>query len=90
MEIPVEHAMSFLQTEIEEFIFQKMQESRVPAGLIEKILEGVLCQIRKLKNQDLEKIILKMNKEIPGIYEEKVEKQTTKIDNLKEGFDESL
>lgn len=74
MEIPIEHAMSFLQTEIEEFIFQKMQESRVPAGLIEKILEGVLCQIRKLKNQDLEKIILKMNKEIPGIYEEKVEK----------------
>lgn len=90
MEIPVEHAMSFLQTEIEEFIFQKMQESRVPAGLIEKILEGVLCQIRKLKNQDLEKIILKMNKEIPEIYEEKVEKQTAKIDNLKEGFDESL
>ena len=90
MEIPVEHAMSFLQTEIEEFIFQKMQESRVPAGIIEKILEGVLCQIRKLKNQDLEKIILKMNKEIPGIYEEKVEKQTTKIDNLKEGFDGSL
>ena len=90
MEIPIEHAMSFLQTEIEEFIFQKMQESRVPAGLIEKILEGVLCQIRKLKNQDLEKIILKMNKEIPGIYEEKVEKQTAKIDNLKEGFDGSL
>ena len=90
MEIPIEHAMSFLQTEIEEFIFQKMQESRVPAGIIEKILEGVLCQIRKLKNQDLEKIILKMNKEIPGIYEEKVEKQTTKIDNLKEGFDGSL
>ena len=90
MEISIEHAMSFLQTEIEEFIFQKMQESRVPAGLIEKILEGVLCQIRKLKNQDLEKIILKMNKEIPGIYEEKVEKQTAKIDNLKEGFDGSL
>ena len=90
MEIPIEHAMSFLQTEIEEFIFQKMQESRVPAGLIEKILEGVLCQIRKLKNQDLEKIILKMNKEIPGIYEEKVEKQTAKIDNLKEDFDGSL
>ncbi len=90
MEIPIEHAMSFLQTEIEEFIFQKMQESRVPAGLIEKILEGVLCQIRKLKNQDLEKIILKMNKEMPEIYEEKVEKQTAKIDNLKEGFDESL
>lgn len=55
MEIPIEHAMGFLQTEIEEFIFQKMQESRVPARLIEKILEGVLCQIRKLKNQDLEK-----------------------------------
>lgn len=90
MEIPIEHAMSFLQTEIEEFIFQKMQESRVPAGLIEKILEGVLCQIRKLKNQDLEKIILKMNKEIPGIYEEKVENQTAKIDILKEGFDGSL
>lgn len=90
MEIPIEHAMSFLQTEIEEFIFQKMQESRVPAGLIEKILEGVLCQIRKLKNQDLEKIILKMNKEIPEIYEEKVENQTVKIDNLKEGFDGSL
>ena len=90
MEISIEHAMSFLQTEIEEFIFQKMQESRVPAGLIEKILEGVLCQIRKLKNQDLEKIILKMNKEIPEIYEEKVEKQTAKIDNLKEGFDGSL
>ena len=90
MEILIEHAMSFLQTEIEEFIFQKMQESRVPAGLIEKILEGVLCQIRKLKNQDLEKIILKMNKEIPGIYEEKVENQTAKIDILKEGFDGSL
>ena len=31
-----------------------------------------------------------MNKEIPEIYEEKVEKQTAKIDNLKEGFDGSL
>ena len=49
-----------MQTEIEEFIYQKMQESQVSAGLIEKILEGVLCQIRKLKNQDLEKLIFEL------------------------------
>ena len=83
MNIPIEHAMSFMQTEIEEFIYKKMQESQVSAGLIEKILEGVLCQVRKLKNQDLEKLILELNKEIPTVSEEKVEKHTTSIDNFK-------
>lgn len=82
--------MSFIQTEIEEFIYQKMQESQVSAGLIEKILESVLCQIRKLKNQDLEKLILELNKEIPTVSEEKVEKHTTSIDNFKEAADGNL
>lgn len=90
MNIPIEHAMSFMQTEIEEFIYQKMQESQVPAGLIEKILEGILCQIRKLKNQDLEKLILELNKEIPIVSEEKVEKHTTSINDFKEAADGSL
>lgn len=62
MNIPIEHALNIIQTEIEEFIYQKMQESRLSAGLMEKILEGVLCQIRKLKTRDLEKFILEMNK----------------------------
>ena len=82
MNIPIEHAMSFIQAEIEEFIYQKMQESQLSAGLMEKILESVLCQIRKLKSQDLEKFILEMNKKMPEVYEEKIEKQTAKIDNL--------
>ena len=79
-----------MQIEIEEFIYQKMQESQVSAGLIEKILEGILCQIRKLKNQDLEKLILELNKEIPTVSEEKVEKYTTSIDNFKEAADGNL
>ena len=82
MNIPIEHAMSFIQTEIEEFIYQKMQESQISSGLMEKILESVLCQIRKLKSQDLEKFILEMNKKMPEVYEEKIEKQTAKIDDL--------
>lgn len=90
MNIPVEHAMGFIQTEIEEFIYQKMQESRLPAGLMEKILEGTLCQIRKLKSQDLEKLILELNKEIPTISEEKVEKHTTSIDDFKGVADGNL
>lgn len=90
MNIPIEHAMSFMQTEIEEFIYQKMQESRLPAGLMEKILEGTLCQIRKLKSQDLEKLILELNKEIPTISEEKVEKHTTSIDDFKGVADGNL
>lgn len=82
MKIPIEHALNIIQTEIEEFIYQKMQDSGLSAGLIEKILEGILCQIRKLKNQDLEKIILEMNKKMPEILDEKVEKKTAKINNL--------
>lgn len=82
--------MGFIQTEIEEFIYQKMQESRLPAGLMEKILEGTLCQIRKLKSQDLEKLILELNKEIPTISEEKVEKHTTSIDDFKGVADGNL
>lgn len=81
MKIPIEHALNIIQTEIEEIIYQKMQESRISAGLIEKILEGILCQIRKLKNQDLEKIILEMNKKMPEILEEKIEKKTAKIND---------
>ena len=90
MNIPIEHAISFMQTEIEEFIYQKMQESQVSAGLIEKILEGVLCQIRKLKKQDLEKLIFELNREIPTVSEEKVEKHTTSFDNFKGADDGSL
>ena len=90
MNIPIEHAMSFIQTEIEEFIYQKMQESRLSAGLMEKILEGTLCQIRKLKSQDLEKFILEMNKKMPEVFEEKIEKQTAKIDDLGVKQDGSL
>ena len=81
MKIPIEHALNIIQTEIEEIIYQKMQESQISAGLIEKILEGILCQIRKLKNQDLEKIILEMNKKMPEILEEKIEKKTAKIND---------
>ncbi|MFR1178849.1 MAG: hypothetical protein ACLSDH_02135 [Bacilli bacterium] len=90
MNIPIEHAMSFMQTEIEEFIYQKMQESQVSAGLIEKILESVLCQVRKLKSQDLEKLILELNKEIPTVSEEKVEKHTASIDDFKGAADGNL
>lgn len=90
MNIPIEHAMSFMQTEIEEFIYQKMQESQVSAGIMEKILESALCQIRKLKSQDLEKFILEMNKKMPEVYEEKIEKQTAKIDDLGVEKDRSL
>lgn len=90
MNIPIEHAMSFMQTEIEEFIYQKMQESQVSAGIMEKILESALCQIRKLKSQDLEKFILEMNKKMPEIYEERIEKHTTSIDDFKRAADGNL
>ncbi len=90
MNIPIEHAMSLMQTEIEEFIYQKMQEGQLSAGLMEKILEGVLCQVRKLKSQDLEKFILKLNEEIPTVSEEKVEKHTASINDFKGAADGSL
>ena len=90
MNIPIEHALNIIQTEIEEFIYQKMQESRLSAGLMEKILEGVLCQIRKLKTRDLEKFILEMNKKMPEVFEEKIEKQTVKCDDLGVKKDGSL
>jgi Ni,Fe-hydrogenase III large subunit len=67
-----------------------MQESRLSAGLMEKILEGVLCQIRKLKTRDLEKFILEMNKKMPEVFEEKIEKQTVKSDDLGVKKDGSL
>ena len=57
---------------------------------MEKVLESVLCQIRKLKSQDLEKFILEMNKKMPEVYEEKIEKQTAKIDDLGVKKDGSL
>ena len=90
MNIPIENALNIIQTEIEEFIYQKMQESRLSAGLMEKILEGVLCQIRKLKTRDLEKFILEMNKKMPEVFEEKIEKQTVKGDDLGVKKDGSL
>ena len=90
MNIPIEHALNIIQTEIEEFIYQQMQESRLSAGLMEKILEGVLCQIRKLKTRDLEKFILEMNKKMPEVFEEKIEKQTVKSDDLGVKKDGSL
>ena len=90
MNIPIENALNIIQTEIEEFIYQKMQESRLSAGLMEKILEGVLCQIRKLKTRDLEKFILEMNKKMPEDFEEKIEKQTVKSDDLGVKKDGSL
>ena len=90
MNIPIEHALNIIQTEIEEFIYQKMQESRLSAGLMEKILEGTLCQIRKLKTRDLEKFILEMNKKMPEVFEEKIEKQSVKSDDLGVKKDGSL
>ena len=90
MNIPIENALNIIQTEIEEFIYQKMQESRLSAGRMEKILEGVLCQIRKLKTRDLEKFILEMNKKMPEVFEEKIEKQTVKSDDLGVKKDGSL
>lgn len=84
MNIPVEYALNIIQSEIEDFIYKRMQESKVSAGLMEKILEGILCQIRKLKNQDLERLIIEMNKNLPEICEEKVEEQTVSIKGLEE------
>ena len=76
MKIPIEQAMNIIQSKIEEFIYKEMQESRLSAGLMEKILESILCEIRKLKAQDLEKFIVKMNEEIPELYDEKIETHT--------------
>ena len=84
MNISIEHGLNIIQIEVEDFVYKKMQDSQVSAGLMEKILEGILCQIRKLKNQDLERLIIEMNKNLPEIYEEKVEEQTASIKGLEE------
>lgn len=78
MEIPIYQALNIIQSEIEELIYKKMEESQLSAGLMEKILESTLCQIRKLKCQDLEKFIIEINREIPEICDEKVEAHTIK------------
>lgn len=90
MNISVEYALNIVQSEIENFIYRKMQESKVSAGLMEKILEGILCQIRKLKNQDLENLILELNRNLPEVCEEKIEKHTASIENLEVKKDGSL
>ncbi len=63
MNIPIEHALSIIQGDVEDFIFGKMHEHNVSAGLMEKILESVLCQIRKMNSRDLEKLVMEMNKD---------------------------
>lgn len=90
MNISIEHALNIIQNEVEDFIYKKMQESKISAGLMEKILEGILCQIRKLKNQDLENLILELNKNLPEVCEEKTEKHTASIKKLETGKDENL
>ena len=78
MKISTELAMSIIQNKIEEFIFKEMRESQISAGFMEKILESILCEIRKLKCQDLEKLIIELNEEIPEICDEKIEKHVMK------------
>lgn len=80
MKISTELAMNIIQNKIEEFIFKEMKESQISAGFIEKILESILCEIRKLKCQDLEKFIIKLKEEIPEICEEKEEKHVIEGD----------
>lgn len=81
MKISTEQAMSIIQNRIEEFIFKEMRESQISAGFMEKILESILCEMRKLKCQDLERLIIKLNEEIPEICDEKIEKHETKGEN---------
>lgn len=81
MKISIEQAMSILQNKVEEFIFKEMRESQISAGVMKKILESILCEIRKLKCQDLEKLIIKLNEEIPEICDETIEKHETKGEN---------
>lgn len=90
MNISVEYALNIIQNEIEDFVYRKMQESKVSAGFMEKILEGILCQIRKLKNQDLEKFVLEVNKNFPEIQDDKIEKHTASLENLEGEKDGSL
>jgi len=78
MKISTELAMGIIQNRIEEFIFKEMKESSISAGFMEKILESILCEMRKLKSQDLEKLIIKLNEEIPEICDEKIEKHVMK------------
>ena len=78
MKISTELAMSIIQNRIEEFIFKEMRESHISAGFMEKILESILCEMRKLKCQDVEKLIIKLNEEIPEICDEKIEKHVIK------------
>ena len=78
MKISTELAMGIIQNKIEEFIFKEMRESHISAGFMEKILESILCGIRKLKCQDVEKLIIKLNEEIPEICDEKIEKHVIK------------
>ena len=78
MKISTELAMGIIQNRIEEFIFKEMRESHISAGFMEKILESILCEMRKLKCQDVEKLIIKLNEEIPEICDEKIEKHVIK------------
>lgn len=84
MEISVENALSIIQNELETFIYNRMEEGKISAGLMEKIIESILCEIRKLKNQDLEKLILKLNSMIPKVTDEKIQEHRISIENLEE------
>lgn len=79
MEMSAEYALNIIQNEVELFIYSRMNDGKISAGFMEKILESILCEIRKIKNQDLEKLIVKLNSQIPEVLEEKIEKHTTSI-----------
>lgn len=79
MNISAEHALNIVQNEIESFVYSRMSDSKISAGFMEKILESILCEIRKLKNQDLEKLIVELNSQIPKVLDEKIEKHTTSV-----------
>ncbi len=87
MKISIDHALNIVQNEVEDFIFARMEEGKISAGLMEKVLEGVLSQIRKLKNKDLEQLIIEINSQIPVVCDEKVEEHTATIEEVKTDVD---